>query len=184
MDIKKEIEKYKTSSDQEVKDKELILKYLNEKDVFTRDNELVHFTASAFVINKDRNKLLMIHHNIFNSWGYIGGHADGDKDLFNVAKKEIEEETGVKKIKPIIDEIFLIELLPIKGHVRKGKYVASHIHISIEYLFEADEKEKLVINEDENSDVRWIPFDEVVVSSTEPHMQVIYQKAIDKIKSI
>jgi ADP-ribose pyrophosphatase YjhB (NUDIX family) len=185
MDIKKEIEEYSPIGEQEIKDKELILNYLDTfENIFTRENELVHFTTSAFVVNKNKDKLLMIYHNIYNSWGWIGGHTDGDKDLFKVIKKEIEEETGIKNLNPIVNQIFLLELLPVKGHIRKGKYVAPHIHISIDYLFEADEKEKLIIKEDENSGVKWIPISEVVSSSTEPHMQVIYQKAINKIKNL
>jgi 8-oxo-dGTP pyrophosphatase MutT (NUDIX family) len=185
MNIKKEIDKYVAVGDQEIKDKELILDYLDKfENVFSRENELVHFTTSAFVVNKNRDKLLMIYHNIYNSWGWVGGHADGDKDLFKVIKKEIEEETGVKNLKLIVDGIFSMEMIPVKGHIKKEKYVSPHVHISIDYLFETDEKEKLKIKEDENSGVKWIPIDKVVVSSTEPHMQVIYQKAIDKIKNL
>ena len=43
----------------------------------------------------------MIHHNIYNSWSWTGGHADGDKDLLYVAIKEAKEETGVKNIKAL-----------------------------------------------------------------------------------
>lgn len=185
MNIKEELLRYKTVGDQEKKDKELILKYLDLFDnIFVRENELIHFAASAFVLNKNRDKLLMIYHNIYNSWGWIGGHADGDEDLVKVIKKEIKGETGIKKVKSLIDEIFSIEILPVKGHIKNGKYVASHVHISVDYLFEADENELIRSKEDENSGVKWIPFENVVDSSTELHMKVIYQKAIDKIKII
>ncbi len=154
------------------------------KNIFTRENELVHFTTSAFVINQNRNKLLMIYHKIYDSWGWIGGHADGDENLIGVIKKEIEEETGVNVLKPIINGIFSIELLPVKGHIRRGVYVAPHVHISIDYLFESDEKEKIRIKEDENSGVKWVSFEKVVDLSTEPHMKQVYQKAIEKIKNL
>jgi len=185
MNIKEEILRYKAIGDQEEKDRELVLKYLNNiEDIFSRENELIHFTTSAFVVNKNKNKLLMIYHNIYNSWGWIGGHADGDKNLVKVIRKEIEEETGIKNVKSLIDEIFSIEILPVKGHIKNGKYVTPHIHISIDYLFEADENDIIRPKKDENSGVRWIPFKNVVESSTESHMKVIYQKAIDKIRII
>jgi hypothetical protein len=38
-------------------------------DVLTRDNEIVHISSSALVVNKNRVKALMVHHNIFNSYG-------------------------------------------------------------------------------------------------------------------
>ena len=34
----------------------------------------------------------MIYHNIYDSWAWVGGHADGDEDLVHVVKKEIEEQ--------------------------------------------------------------------------------------------
>lgn len=178
-----EIKKYEPFNEQEIKDKEMILKYMNDfPDTLTRNNEYGHFCSSAFVLNKDKTKVLMIYHNIYDSWCWVGGHADGEENLLNVALREAEEETGVK-CKPISD-IFAIDILPVKGHVKRGKYVSAHTHLSITYLCEADENDLLTIKEDENSGVAWIDIDKVVSSSTEPHMQVVYQKIIDKIKSM
>ena len=47
----------------------------NNEDVLTRNNTIAHFTASAWILNKDKTKVLMIYHNIYNSWAWIGGHA-------------------------------------------------------------------------------------------------------------
>ena len=92
-----EIDRYVPINEQETKDKEIILNYIrNNEDVLTRDNEIAHITSSGFIVNKSRSKVLMIHHNIYNSWGWTGGHADGDSDLLHVAIKEAKEETGIK----------------------------------------------------------------------------------------
>lgn len=185
MNLKKAIEDFSPINKQEIKDKEMFLYYLNNfDDVLTRSNEIVHFTSSAFVLNKTRDKVLMIYHNIYNSWGWTGGHADGDSDLLQVALREVTEETGVNNVKPIISDIFIIDTLSVLGHEKKGKYIPAHIHLSVAYLFEADETETLLIKEDENSNVKWIPIEQVVEYSTEPHMKIVYQKIINKIKSI
>lgn len=64
-----QIKEFIPLDEQEIKDKEATLKYIENFDnILTRDNELVHMTASAFIVNKDRTKALMVHHNIFNSW--------------------------------------------------------------------------------------------------------------------
>ena len=34
----------------------------------------------------------MIYHNIYNSWAWTGGHADGNENLVEVALKEAEEQ--------------------------------------------------------------------------------------------
>lgn len=185
MDIKKEIEKYIPSCEQEIVDKELILEYLDKyKDIFTRDNKLVHMTTSALIVNKKRNKVLMEFHNIYKSWGWVGGHADGDKDLLRVIKKEIEEETGVKNIYPIVKGIFSLGMIPVLNHFRKGEFVSTHVHASIDYLFEADENEKIRPEVGGNSDVAWKLINEMVSLSTEPHMKIVYQKLIDKLQNI
>lgn len=185
MNIRKLIEDYVPFNEQEEKDKEILLKYIDTfNDVLTRNNEFAHFTCSAFIVNKERDKVLMIYHNIYNSWGWIGGHADGEDDFLSVAIKETKEETGIENFKPVIKDLFLIDTLPVLGHVKRGKYVPAHIHLSVAYLFEADEEEPLRIKEDENSGVKWIPIDQIIAASSEPYMPKVYQKAISKLLNI
>ena len=179
----KQIEKYNPVNEQEKKDKEIILNFINKNDdVLVRDNEVAHITSSGFIVNKSRSKVLMIHHNIYNSWGWTGGHADGDSDLIGVAIKEAKEETGIKETRLITDDICSIDILPVTSHMKKGKYVASHLHLSIAYVLEADESEALVVKEDENSGVKWVDIDKVLELTNEEHMKGVYKKLIDKSK--
>ncbi|MBO5478028.1 MAG: NUDIX hydrolase [Clostridia bacterium] len=184
--LKEQIEKYIPVNEQEKKDKEFMLKTFEDfGDVLTRENEYLHFTSSAFVVNKNRDKVLMIYHNIYNSWGWTGGHADGEEDLLSVAIREVEEETSVKNIKVLNNrEIVAIDTLPVAGHVKRGKYVDAHIHLSVAYVFEADENDEIKIKEDENSNVAWQDIEKAVELSTEPHMKPVYSKIIDKVKQM
>lgn len=176
------IQKYKPYNKQEEKDKAIILTYINHfRNILTRENGLAHITSSAFVLNKDRDKLLMVYHNIYNSWSWIGGHADGEKNLLYVALKEAYEETGIRKVYPVDDQILSLDVLPVHGHFKKGKYIAPHLHLSVTYLFTADENEELTTKIDENSDVRWIPLEEIAEYSTEPHMIEVYNKILEKL---
>ena len=69
MELKVKIEKYKPFNEQEEKDKQIMLKYIETfDDVLTRNNEFGHFTSSAFVVNEERNKILLVYHNIFDGW--------------------------------------------------------------------------------------------------------------------
>ena len=177
------IKKYTPYNEQEKKDQELIVKYSKIfADILTRDNELVHITSSAFVVNKSIDKVLMVYHNIYNSWSWTGGHADGEEDLLLVAIREVREETGVKNILSVTEDIFSLDIIPVLGHIKKGKYISPHLHISAAYLLEADEHEPLVVKPDENSDVKWIPLEEINTYSNEPHMKKIYRKICQKIK--
>ncbi len=62
-------------------------------------SSIAHFTASAFVLNESHDKILGIYHKIYQSWGWVGGHADGNADLLAVAVKEVQEETGLRFFK-------------------------------------------------------------------------------------
>ena len=91
----RQIENYPPFNEQEEKDKALILGWIrNNENAFSRENTVAHITASAWVVNKDRSKVLMVYHNIYNSWSWMGGHADGETDLLSVAIREVKEETG------------------------------------------------------------------------------------------
>ena len=185
MNLREKIENYLPYNCEEKKDKEIILKYMDSfPDVVTRSNEIGHLTSSCWLVNEDRSKVLMIYHNIYNSWSWTGGHADGDEDLLNVSLKEAREETGIENIKILSDEIFSLEVLCVDGHMKNGKYVASHIHLNVTYLLCADENEMTRIKEDENSDVRWFELDEAVRISNEPYMKKIYTKLNKKLRDL
>ena len=136
---------------------------------------MAHMTASAWVLNPDRTKVVMCYHNIYKSWSWTGGHADDDADLLAVAMREVEEETGLKT-HPVVDGIFSLESLTVDGHMKKGKYVSGHLHLNVTYLLQA-ESEELRPKKDENSDVKWFTPAEALAASTEPWMvEWIYRK--------
>lgn len=184
MNFKKQIEAYKPYNEQEAKDKQAILNYIDTfDDVLTRNNECCHLTASSWTVNQERTKVLMIYHNIYRSWAWTGGHADGESDLLNVAVRELKEETGVENVKIVKPDIFSLEILTVNGHVKRGKYVSSHLHLNLTYLLEVDENEVLRIKEDENSGVKWVKIEEVEKMSEEKWMcERIYRKLNEKLQ--
>ena len=180
----KQIKGYIPYNAQEQKDKDTMLEYINIfDDVLTRQNEFGHFTSSSWIVNKQRTKVLMIYHNIYNSWAWTGGHADGENNLLNVALKEAKEETGLSNIRPITDSIYTMEIICVNGHIKRNKYVSSHLHLNLTYLLEADENEKLKIKRDENSGVKWIDINKSIGISSEDWMKGIYKKIINKMET-
>ena len=179
------LKRYVPYNEQEEKD---ILQIIKAEEIFedilTRDNEFFHLTSSAFIINREHNKVLCIYHNIYKSWTWVGGHADGDDDMLYVAKKETEEETSLKNFKVIDEMPISVEILPVKSHVRKGKYVPCHTHFNVTYLLEADEGEVVHILEDENSGIGWLTFDELIKQSDEPYMIPVYEKITERIRKL
>ena len=179
------LKRFEPCSEQEKSDVELIIEA--EKifgDILTRDNKFCHLTSSAFIVNKEHTKVLCIFHNIYKSWSWVGGHADGDDDMLYVAKKETREETSLKNFKVLGDMPISVEILPVASHVKKGKFVSAHQHLNVTYLFEADGHDAVHILADENSNIAWLTFDELIEKSDEPWMIVVYKKIIDKIKNL
>lgn len=181
----KDLEKFIPFNEQEVRDKDLILDLLKEETIFFRSHLAAHMTASAWVVNQNRDKVLMAYHNLYDSWSWLGGHADGDEDLLRVAIREVCEESSLSKVEPILSDIFSVEVLTVDGHEKKGAYVPSHLHLNITYLLAADEKERLSIKEDENSQIGWFLLTEAVQASNERWFQEhIYSKLNKKLMKL
>ena len=179
------LKKYVPYNEQEKEDVALIIKAEEIfGDILTRENKFCHLTSSAFVVNKEHTKVLCIYHNIYKSWSWVGGHADGDDDMLFVAQKETKEETSLKRFKVLSDMPISVEILPVKSHIRKGKYVSAHTHLNVTYLIEADESDAIHILEDENSNIVWLEFNELLGKSDEPYMIPVYEKIIEKIKKL
>lgn len=186
MSLYEEIENYTPVNEQEERDKEVMLEFIrNNSNYLERENLIGHFTTSIWTVNKERTKTLMAYHNIYDSWAWLGGHADGVEELSQVAMRELQEETGVKHAVLVSPQILSLEILPVSGHVKRGKYVPCHLHLNVTYLAEADEEETLSVNEEENQAVKWWTFEEAMnVSKEEWMVEHIYNKLIEKCREM
>ena len=186
MEIYEQIKAYRPWNEQERQDQVLILDFLRKNsDAFYRRNLLAHMTASAWVVNPQRSKVLMVYHRLYDSWSWAGGHADGEEDLLAVALREVREETGVQCLRPVTEEIYSLEVLTVDGHEKHGRYVPSHLHLNVTYLLEAEEDQPLRVCEAENSGVAWFSLADALSASTEPwFIERIYKKLNEKLNML
>lgn len=183
-DLIQRLKNYQPYDAQESQDLNSFFSFLEtQNEVWTRKNIHGHLTASAWIINPCKSKVLMVYHNIYDSWSWTGGHADGETDLLKLAIREAQEETGIEKVKAYSEDFFSVELLTVDGHVKKNHFVSAHLHYNITFLLEADDQQKLVHNPQENSSVKWFSLDEAIKASSEPYMKKIYSKLNAKLIS-
>ena len=178
-----ELEQYRPWNEQEERDRtELLRRLRSGEDLYTRDNSAGHLTASAWVVSPDRRRVLMAYHNIYDSWSWLGGHADGDHDLLAVAAREVREESGLTAVRPVSRSIYSVEILTVDGHEKRGAYVSSHLHLNVTYLLEADPADPVRCKPDENSRVGWFGLEEAVAASSEPWFRErVYRKLNEKL---
>ena len=181
-----EIAAYRPRSEQEEADQRQMLDYIRQfpDTILSRDNPIAHFSSSGFVVNADASRVLMAHHNLYRVWAWTGGHVDGEADFLAVALREAREETGVTHIRPLSDAIASLEILPVWGHVKRGRYVPSHLHLNVSYLLLADENDPLSVREGENTRVGWLPAAELLSYTNEWEMDGVYTKLLERARNL
>jgi ADP-ribose pyrophosphatase YjhB (NUDIX family) len=134
-----------------------------------------HLTTTGYVVNKNRTKLLMIHHKKLNKWLPPGGHLEANEVPHEGAIREVLEETGVQSSAVVLDEpdlelegvadiqiprpyALLYQLIP------KTNKDVEHIHLDMVYMLEADDTEVTNAQLDEVHAAKWHTKSEILNS--------------------
>lgn len=147
---------YKTNRPEERDFKERFIDLIRHERAFYRDHLPGHITGSGWVVNSTRTKVLLHHHKKLDKWLQPGGHADGDKNVLNVALRELEEETGIRNVKQLGSGIFDLDIHTIPAR----KDFPEHLHYDVRFCFEASEFEPIQVS-DESLDVQWKSWDDL-----------------------
>jgi 8-oxo-dGTP pyrophosphatase MutT (NUDIX family) len=123
---------------------------------FERSLKIGHITGSAWIVNPDKTRALLVHHAKLNRWLQPGGHADGETDVLGVALREAREETGLTSLCAPSTAIFDVDIHPIPARGDEPE----HLHHDVRFLIEADDAETVTVSE-ESHDVRWFDLDEI-----------------------
>ena len=177
------IEAFQTNLPREIADRDAIRQAIamDGAHCLCRDNLLFHFSASSIIVNHQRTHTLMAYHNLYQSWAWTGGHADGDPDLLSVALREAHEETGITGLTVLAPHPISLEVLHVVGHVKRGQYVPDHVHLNLTYGLEADDSAPIRNQPDENARVGWLEIVRLPQFVSEPAMIPVYHKILSRI---
>ena len=173
LSLKEDLLHYKTPYASEAAFIERFLQLLEDRtNPYTRDRLHGHLTASAWVVDPAREHAVLILHKKLDRWLQPGGHADGDENLLAVARKEVEEETGISNLKLLHEGIFDIDIHVIPANKKDPE----HDHYDIRYIFEADPGLPFAANH-EVKQVAWKPLTWITDNlQTEPSIIRLVQK--------
>lgn len=143
------------------------------ENCFERSLLAGHVTASAWVVDRERRHALLTHHAKLDKWLQMGGHCDGETDVLRAALREVEEESGLLHVTPLLGgSIFDVDAheIPARGAEQ------AHVHYDIRFLIEADRTEPLRIS-DESHDLRWVAFEEIPLLNTDESVLRMLRKS-------
>ena len=143
-------------------------------DCFSRALAVGHITGSAWILDSTGTRALLTHHKKLNIWVQLGGHADGDSDVAQVAYREAVEESGLAGLQFVDQALFDIDIhrIPARGHE------AAHDHYDCRFLFRATNDDYTV--SDESHDLRWVALEDMSAFTTEASIT----RMVDKTRMI
>uniref|UniRef100_A0AAU1ZWA7 NUDIX hydrolase n=1 Tax=Streptomyces sp. NBC_00093 TaxID=2975649 RepID=A0AAU1ZWA7_9ACTN len=110
-----------------------------------------HITASALVIDPERERVLLTLHKKLRMWLQMGGHCEqGDDTLADAALREATEESGIPSLR-------LLQSTPVR---LDRHHTPCAWHLDVQYAAVAPRGAVEAIS-DESLDLRWFPYDEV-----------------------
>lgn len=121
-------------------------------DAFQNQNWSGHITASMFITNTERTRVLLMFHKKLKLWLQFGGHSDGDSDTLVTAIREFHEESGIDIEPEIIWGIFNVDIHDIQADL---KWRPAHQHYDVLYFGSIPEDTPFARQESEVDDIRW-----------------------------
>lgn len=143
-------------------------------DCFERSLEEGHITGSTWLVDSTGERVLFTHHRKLNKWIQLGGHADGESDIANVAMKEATEESGLDQLvgEP---EIFDLDIHTIPAR----KSDPEHLHYDVRFVIKHSGSGEFVVSE-ESHDLAWLEIDDIQKVTTEESVLRMQRKWLNR----
>jgi 8-oxo-dGTP pyrophosphatase MutT (NUDIX family) len=154
-----QLDAHRAADEKEARDVAFIRAFVarHPDDAHLRSQPEGHLTGSGFVLDASRSRVLLLHHRKLGRWLQPGGHGEGETDPREIALREIEEETGLRRAE--LTAVPDARILDIDVHeipARPGE--PAHAHLDLRYGFAADVGAAPRVSV-ESRELRWFPAD-------------------------
>ena len=149
---------------------------------FERSCQPGHVTGSAWILATDRQRILLTHHRKLYRWLQLGGHADGQIHVDQVALREAQEESGLQQFRFVLQNQSLLPLdvdvhtIPERRDLSGKLIEGAHEHHDIRFLLIAESDDPLQVS-DESHALRWFTPSEVEALTREESLLRMLYKA-------
>ncbi len=131
-----------------------------------------HVTASAWVVDEAATHALLTHHRKLDRWLQLGGHADGDENVRDVALREAVEESGLIGIRFADSAIYDIDVHRIPARPQEP----AHDHYDARFAFIADRFAPLAVSAESHA-LAWRPIAELDAPGVDPSVRRLARKS-------
>jgi len=110
-----------------------------------------HITASTWIVNPTRTRVLLTHHAKLGIWVQLGGHTDEGEDWTTAALREAHEESGLSDLRLVVPGLFDLDIheIPARGDA------PAHDHYDLRFLVQADDLVPLTLSEESRA-LAWV----------------------------
>jgi 8-oxo-dGTP pyrophosphatase MutT (NUDIX family) len=155
----------------------------SHSNCFERTCRPGHITGAAWILSADRGRCLLAHHRKLDRWLQLGGHADGQWQVDEVALREAREESGVAAFQFVPIDGALIPL-DVDVHQIPARYDAhghlvedAHEHHDVRFLLVA--RSEAIRCSDESHEVAWFTPAEVRERTSEESVLRMLRKTLE-----
>ena len=144
--------------------KQLIAQHPN---IFCPNCEAGHITASALIVDATSLRTLLHYHKRLRRWLQVGGHADYETEIAQVALREAREETGLSDLSffPPQDKPVPIDF-DVHVILQHGD-IPQHHHLDFRYLLLTRCPDVLSPSAGESTQFKWLSFDDALAFDDE-----------------
>lgn len=170
------LKELQTASDEEARYLQQIIDFVSRQARFY-DRKLAcgHVTGSAWIVNPDYSRALLVHHRKLDRWLQPGGHIENDATVLDTALREAREECGLAEIRPVSETIFDVDvhLIPARGKE------SAHFHYDVRFLLMTNDEATLMVSEESHA-VRWFTADEILALKEGPSIERMVTKMLQQ----